>query len=151
MIELRSFGPWMKYNTNIVLLCFFKLPIMLEIILCYNRDIIPTWCVGKSISQLTHCEKNYIYACYRWYEFCMNGHVNHSISRPTLFVETSNEKLKWNTDVNVQRCVWIYIWGIHFIWMSCCEITWGQDNKSTDCVTCCSTLLYELMILARLE
>jgi hypothetical protein len=102
MIELRSFGPWMKYNTNIVLLCFFKLPIMLEIILCYNRDIIPTWCVGKSISQLTHCEKNYIYACYRWYEFCMNGHINHSISRPTLFVETSNEKLKWNTDVNVQ-------------------------------------------------
>jgi len=102
MIELRSFGPWMKCNANIVLLCFFKLPIMLEIILCYNRDIIPAWCVGKSILQLTHCEKNYIYACYRWYEFCINGHINHSISHPTPFVETSNEKLKWNTDVNVQ-------------------------------------------------
>jgi len=32
----------------------------------------------------------------------MNEHVNHSISRPTSFVKTSNEKLKWNTDVNVQ-------------------------------------------------
>jgi hypothetical protein len=32
----------------------------------------------------------------------MNGHVNHSISRPTPFVETSNEKLKWNTDVNMR-------------------------------------------------
>ena len=32
----------------------------------------------------------------------MNGRVNHSISCPTPFVETSNEKLKWNTYVNVQ-------------------------------------------------
>ena len=34
--------------------------------------------------------------------------------------------------------------------MSCCEIAWGQDNKST-CVTCCSTLLYELVMIIRLE
>jgi hypothetical protein len=40
--------------------------------------------------------------CYGWYEFCMNERVNHSISRPTPFVKTSNEKLKWNTDVNVR-------------------------------------------------
>jgi len=32
----------------------------------------------------------------------MNERVNHSISRPTPFVKTSNEKLKWNTDVNVR-------------------------------------------------
>jgi hypothetical protein len=32
----------------------------------------------------------------------MNGCVNHPISRPTPFIETSNEKLKWNTDVNVR-------------------------------------------------
>jgi hypothetical protein len=35
--------------------------------------------------------------------------------------------------------------------MSCYEITWGQDNKSTNCVTCCSTLLYELVMLMRVE
>jgi len=35
--------------------------------------------------------------------------------------------------------------------MSCCEITWDQDNKSTSCVTCCSTLLYDLVMLMRLE
>jgi hypothetical protein len=77
MIELRSFDPWMKYYTNIVLLSFFKLLIMLEIILCCNRDIIPTWYVGKYVSQLTHFEKNYIFTCYEWYEFYMNEHVNH--------------------------------------------------------------------------
>jgi hypothetical protein len=32
----------------------------------------------------------------------MNGRVNHSISRSTLFVETSNKKLKWNINVNVR-------------------------------------------------
>jgi len=32
----------------------------------------------------------------------MKGRVNHSISRPTPFVKTSNEKLKWITDVNVR-------------------------------------------------
>jgi hypothetical protein len=93
MIELHSFGPWIKCYANIVLLCFFKLPIMLEIILWCNMDIIPTWCVGKSISQLTHFEKNYICTCYEWYEFYMNGYVN-QISRPTPFLETSNEN--WN-------------------------------------------------------
>ena len=31
------------------------------------------------------------------------------------------------------------------------EITWGQDNESTSCVTCHSTLLYELMMIMRLE
>jgi len=48
-------------------------------------------------------------------------------------------------------CVWIYIWGIHLMRMSYCEITWGQDNKSTSCVTCYSTLLYDLVMLTRLE
>jgi hypothetical protein len=32
----------------------------------------------------------------------MNGRVSHPISRPTLFVKTTNEKMKWKTDVNVQ-------------------------------------------------
>jgi len=32
----------------------------------------------------------------------MNGRVNHSISHPTTFVESSNEKLKWNINVNVR-------------------------------------------------
>ena len=31
------------------------------------------------------------------------------------------------------------------------KITCGQDNKSTSCVTCCSTLLYESVIIMRLE
>jgi len=35
--------------------------------------------------------------------------------------------------------------------MSCCEITWGQDNESTSCVIYYSTLLYDLIILTRLE
>jgi len=35
--------------------------------------------------------------------------------------------------------------------MSCCEITWGQDNESTSCVTCCSILLYELVMITRFE
>jgi len=32
----------------------------------------------------------------------MNGRVNHLVSRLTPFVKTSNEKLKWNTDINVR-------------------------------------------------
>jgi hypothetical protein len=48
-------------------------------------------------------------------------------------------------------CVWKYIWGIHQMRKSCCEITWGLDNESTSCVTCCSTLLYDLVMLTRLE
>jgi hypothetical protein len=48
-------------------------------------------------------------------------------------------------------CVWIYIWGIHLMRMSCCEITWGQDNENTSCVTCCPTLLYELVMITRLK
>jgi hypothetical protein len=35
--------------------------------------------------------------------------------------------------------------------MWCCEITWCQDNESTSSVTCCSTLLYDLVMLTRLE
>jgi hypothetical protein len=35
--------------------------------------------------------------------------------------------------------------------VSCCEIRLGQDNESTSCVTCCSTLLYDLIMLTRLE
>jgi len=41
-----------------------------------------------------HFEKNYIFACYGWYEFYINRRVNHSISRPNLDVKTSNEKFK---------------------------------------------------------
>jgi len=43
---------------------FLKLSVMLEITLCFNRDIIPTWCVRKFVSRLTHFEKNYIFTCY---------------------------------------------------------------------------------------
>jgi len=43
------------------------------------------------------------------------------------------------------------VWGIHLMRMSCYEITWGQDNKSTSCVTCCSTLLYEIVMITGLE
>jgi hypothetical protein len=31
------------------------------------------------------------------------------------------------------------------------KITCGQDNKSTSCVTCCLTLLYEFVMIMRLE
>jgi hypothetical protein len=48
-------------------------------------------------------------------------------------------------------CVWIYIWGIHLMRMTCCEITWVEDNESTSCVTYCSILLYELVMITRLE
>jgi hypothetical protein len=119
MKKLCFFDPWMKCNVNIVLLCFFKLPIMIEIILCCNRDIMPTWCVRKSVSRLTHFEKNYIFACYGWYEFCMNRRVNHSISRLAPFVKTCNEKLKWNTDMYVQTYrfdVYKYTYVVFFLW-----------------------------------
>jgi hypothetical protein len=36
----------------------------------------------------------------------MNERVNHSISHPTPFVNTSNEKLKWNTNVNVRTSLY---------------------------------------------
>jgi hypothetical protein len=119
MIKLRSFGTWMKCNANIALLCFFLLPIMLEIILCCNRDVIPTWCVRKSISQLTHFEKNYIFARYGWYEFYINRHVNHSISRSNPVVKTSNKKFKWKMDVNVWTCwydVYEYTYEVFILW-----------------------------------
>ena len=94
-----------EWNVMLIFLYYvFKLLIMLEISLCCNKDIIPTQCVRKSISQLTHFENNYIFACYEWYEFCMNRCVNRSISRPIPFVKTCNEKLKWNTDVYVWTC-----------------------------------------------
>jgi hypothetical protein len=93
----------MKCNVNI-LYYVFKLPIMFEIILCYNRDIKPIWRVRKSISRLIYFEKNDIFTCYELYEFCMNRRVNRSISRPTSFVKTCNEKLKWNTNVYVRTC-----------------------------------------------
>ena len=47
----------MKCNVNIIYYVSFKLPIMLEIILCYNRDIIQAWRMRKSVSRLTHFEK----------------------------------------------------------------------------------------------
>jgi hypothetical protein len=31
------------------------------------------------------------------------------------------------------------------------KITCSQDNKSTSCVTCCSTLLYEFVMITILE
>jgi hypothetical protein len=101
-----------EWNVTLILLYYvFKLPITFEITLCCNRDIIPTRCVRKSISWLTHFEKNYIFTCYRWYEFCMTRCVNLSISHPTPFVKTFNEKLKWNTNVNVRMmCMNIRMW-----------------------------------------
>jgi hypothetical protein len=74
---------------------------MLEITLCWNKDIIPTWCVRKFVSQLTHFEKN-IYSYVTGDELCMNKHVTRSISCPTPFVKTCNEKLKWDMDVDVR-------------------------------------------------
>jgi hypothetical protein len=104
-----------EWNVTLILLHYvFKLPITLEITLCFNRDIIPTRCVRKSISWLTHFEKNYIFTCYRWYECCMTRRVNLSISHPTF-----NEKLKWNTDVNVRTCkydVYEYTYVVFFLW-----------------------------------
>jgi len=35
--------------------------------------------------------------------------------------------------------------------MSRCEITWGQDKESISCVSCCSALSYELVMITRLE
>jgi hypothetical protein len=110
-----------EWNVTLMLLYYvFKLPIVLEIILCYNRDIIPTWCIRKFVSRHTHLEKNYIFVCYGWYELCMNRHVNRSISRPTPFVETCNEKkLKWNTYVNVRSCwydVYEYTYAVFILW-----------------------------------
>jgi hypothetical protein len=133
----------------------FKLLIMLEITLCCNRNIIPTWCLKKSVSQLKHFEKNYIFVCYRWYEFCKNRRVNRSISHPTLFVKTCNEKLKWNTDVYVRtsRCdLYEYTYVVFFLW-GCYVVKLHEVriNESTSCVTCRSTLLYELVMITRLE
>jgi hypothetical protein len=131
MIELRFFGPWMKCNANIVLLYFFKFSIMLGIILCCNRDIIPTWWVGKSVSQLTHFERTiYSHVMSDMSSIWTDVLITKLVVRP-LFVKSSNEKLKWNMDVNVRTswydvCLYIYIyiyiykWGIHLIRMSCC-------------------------------
>jgi hypothetical protein len=155
MKELCSFGPWMKCNVNIALLYFLKVLIMLKITLCCNRDIIPTWCVRKSVSQLTFW-KEYIFTYYGWYKFCMNRRINHLISRPTPCVKTCNEKLKWDTEVYVPICrydmyEWIYACDILLTRMLYYEITWGQDNESISYVTCCSALLYELVMIMRLE
>jgi hypothetical protein len=48
-------------------------------------------------------------------------------------------------------CMNIHMCGILLIRILCYEITWGQDNKSTSCVTCSSTLLYELVMIMRLK
>jgi len=48
-------------------------------------------------------------------------------------------------------CVWIYICGILLMKMLCCEITCGRDNESTNYVTCCSAILYALVMITRLE
>ena len=109
-----------EWNVTLILLYYvFKLLIMLEIILCYNRDIIPPWRVRKFVSRLTHFEKNCIFACYRWYEFYMNRRANRLISRPTPFVKTCNEKLKWNMDVYVWTCrcdMYEYMYVLFFLW-----------------------------------
>jgi hypothetical protein len=139
----------------ILLYYVFKLLIMLEITLCCNKDIIPTWCTRKSVLRLTHVEKNCIFACYGWCEFCMNRRVNHSISRPTPFVKTCNEKLKCNTDVYVLTCrcdVYEYTYVVFFLW-GCyiVKLHEAKINESISCVTCCLTLLYELVMITRLE
>jgi hypothetical protein len=133
----------------------FKLLIMLEITLCCNMDIIPTWCVRKFVSQLTYFEKNYIFTCYRWCEFCINRRVNRSISRSTSFVKTCNEKLKWNMDVYVRICsydVYEYTYVVFFLWgYYVVKLHEARMNESTSCVTCRPTLLYELVMITRLE
>ena len=118
MKELCSFGPWVKCNVNIVLLCFFKLPIMLEITLCCNRDIIPTWCIRKSISRPTHL-KRIIYSYVMGDMSSIWTDVYRSISHPTAFVKTCNDKMKWNTNVNVRSCrydVYEYTYVVFFLW-----------------------------------
>jgi len=48
----------------------------------------------------------------------MNRHVNRSISHPTSFVKTCNDKMKWNTDVNVRSCrydVYEYTYVVFFL------------------------------------
>ena len=35
--------------------------------------------------------------------------------------------------------------------MLCCEITWGQGKESISCVFCHSALLYELVMIMRLD
>jgi hypothetical protein len=148
-----------EWNVTLILLYYvFKLLIMFEITLCCNKNIIPTWCVRKSISRLTHFEKNYIFACYGWYgwyEFYMNRRVNHSISRPTPFVKTCNEKFKWNMDLYVRICrydVYEYTYVVFFLW-ECyvVKLYMVMINESTSCVTCRSTLLSELVMITRLE
>ena len=145
MKELCSFGPWMKCNVNI-LYYVFKFPIMLEIILCYNKDIIPTWRVRKSVSQLTYFEKNYIFACYGWYEFCMNKRINCSIIRPASFVKTWNEKLKWNTDVYVRICrydVYEYMYMIFFLWG--CYVMKLHEVRVTKILVICLAIWHSCM------
>ena len=41
---------------------------MLEITLCCNRDIIPTWNIRKFVLRLTHFEMNYISALLAFYD-----------------------------------------------------------------------------------
>ena len=85
----------------------------------------------------------------------MNICINHSSSCPTPFVKTCNVKIDMEHEcvcVNMLIWyVWIYIYGILLMRILCCEITWGQGNESTSCVTCRSTLLYELVMITRLE
>jgi len=44
----------------------------------------------------------------------MNKRVNRSISHPTPFVKTCNDKMKWKTNVNVRHvdmmCMNIHMW-----------------------------------------
>ena len=85
----------------------------------------------------------------------MNKCVNRSISCSTPFVKTCNEKLKWNTDVYVRTCrcdVYEYTYVVFFLW-GCYVVKLHEVmiNESTSCVTCRSTLLYELVMIMRLE
>jgi hypothetical protein len=48
----------------------------------------------------------------------MNRCVNRSISHPTFFVKNRNDKMKWNTDVNVRSCrydVYEYMYVVFFL------------------------------------
>jgi hypothetical protein len=90
---------------------------------------------------------------YRWYEFCMNRWVNCSISRSTPFGKTCNEKLKWNTNVYVRTCrcdVYEYTYVVSFL-RGCYVVKLHEVriNESISFVTCRSTLLRRLCVIAR--
>jgi hypothetical protein len=125
---------------------------MLEITLCCNMDIIPPWCVRKSALRFAHFEKNHIFACNGWYEFRMNRHINHSISRLTPFIKTCNEKY----DVYEYTYVVFFLWGYYVVKLHEVRITkvlvvylpfdtlvWTRDDNETRTRMCIENPSYE--------